>query len=325
MNIEVLRNAVSDNELRLCRRRVGKRVDIVVLMRNNTHMSSHQSARLSFGGKMRADDHTDAHGQCIGLTDAPSLVVGKGKRLRESLDRFSPRHNFRDNIFTFGINELEGTHFYWDAKDATLGLFKIMIVVNEEDVTRFCQMPATTLEVLAASDRLTIILMATTSYQSAFSSHIEKCHTLAEKKNTSEIMHLEEKVEKMTKEYKILVERFDRKIATNELFLKTRVEEGFTAQTSIAGISIFKVFDEFDVAVMERVEAIYNQTIHICRRTLRDSSHVSKEIVMLLDTRVLDTEESAIMDDGASRIASNGAIETTRNGATGGVLEDVAT
>ncbi|KAI3469137.1 hypothetical protein Pfo_025800 [Paulownia fortunei] len=113
-----------------------------------------------------------------------------------------------------------------------------------------------------------------------------------ERESASEITYLEKNVEALTEEHEILVVRFNWEIAIGELSLKTRA----------IGISLFKAEE---LIWQERAEAIYDKTIQICRHTLRDSRRVSEEIVMLLDPRMPDTEENAIV----IRVASDGVVE----------------
>ncbi|KAI3467741.1 hypothetical protein Pfo_024404 [Paulownia fortunei] len=126
---------------------------------------------------------------------------------------------------------------------------------------------------------------------------------------TLKVLAVGDLAREMTKEHEILTMKFGHKIATNELFLKIRARDHFEAKTRTVGC-IFKAYKEFDMAVMERAKAIYDQTICICRRTLKDSSRVSEDMVMLLDPRVSDTEDGRAVDDGVAGTTSDGAVET---------------
>ncbi|KAI3448625.1 hypothetical protein Pfo_005290 [Paulownia fortunei] len=79
-------------------------------------------------------------------------VSGEREEAWESSNKSLPQCRFGDNVFTFGINELERIQSYWGTEDAILGFFKTWNIASKKDVSCLSKMPVATLEALVVGD-----------------------------------------------------------------------------------------------------------------------------------------------------------------------------
>ncbi|KAI3448598.1 hypothetical protein Pfo_005263 [Paulownia fortunei] len=106
--------------------------------------------------------------------------------------------------------------------------------------------------------------------------------------------------QKMNENYKTIRDKYAREQTGGKKFLSSEGGKRLLESVAEKTVGAYQASPAFDEIIVQRAMVLYDDIVRDCRRMLRETGRVPEEIVMVLDPRVPE------LDDTLGDVASSG-------------------
>ncbi|KAI3463695.1 hypothetical protein Pfo_020358 [Paulownia fortunei] len=259
----------------------------------------------SWGGGLKSTSRVSD--VVLGISALETSTEPAPKRARDFGTTSTPR-GVEKGFFTCGLNQSKGVESYWDTQDTGIGWRKTRSIVNDFNIGRFSGKPSRSISEALADDLAEFVFYFenTENAEKKVREEVAKLSDEVAKLNDEvtklkgELKNSVEEQQKMNENYKTIRDKYIREQTGGKKYLSSEGGKRLLESVVEKAVGAHQASPAFDEVVVQRVMVLYNDIVRDCRRMLRETGRVPEDVVMVLNPRVPE------LDDTLGDVVSSG-------------------